>query len=62
MIQIISLSRPLSDAGKDGVSSVSFGNVVDQLHDQDGLAHTSAAEETDFTSLGVWRKKVDDLK
>ena len=61
MIQIISLSGSLADSGKDGVSSVSFGDVIDQFHNQYGLADTGAAEEADFASLGVWRKKVDDL-
>ena len=37
------------------------GNVVDQLLDQDGLAHAGAAEQTDLAALGVWLDEVDDL-
>ena len=40
---------------------MSLGDVVDQLHDQDGLADTGAAKETDLTSLGVGGQQVDDL-
>ena len=37
------------------------GNVVDQLLDQDGLAHAGAAEQADLAALGVWLDEVDDL-
>jgi hypothetical protein len=35
---------------------VLFGNVVNQLHDQNGLADTGTTEKSDFTSLGVRSK------
>jgi hypothetical protein len=40
---------------------VHFGDVVDQFHDQNRFAHAGTTEETDFTTLGVRRQKVDDL-
>ncbi len=36
-------------------------DVVDQLLDEDGLAHTGAAEEADLATLHVRRDEVDDL-
>ena len=38
-----------------------FGNVVDQFHDHNGLAHAGAAEHTDLTALGVGADQVDNL-
>lgn len=38
-----------------------LGDVVDQLHDQDGLADAGTAEQSDLTSLGVRGQQVDDL-
>ena len=36
-------------------------DVVDELHDDDGLADAGAAEETDLTALHERRDEVDDL-
>merc|ERR1719423_488704 len=38
-----------------------LGDVVNQFHDQDSLADTSASEETNLTSLGVGGKEIDNL-
>jgi hypothetical protein len=38
-----------------------LGDIVDELHNYYGLAHTSAAEESDFATLCVRRKQIDDL-
>merc|ERR1719348_2396740 len=40
---------------------MSLGDVVNQFHDQDSLADTSASEETNLTSLGVGGKEIDNL-
>ena len=37
------------------------GNVVDQLHDDDGLAHTGAAEQADLTATQIRLQQIDDL-
>lgn len=44
MVQIISLARPLSHAGEDRVSTMSFGHVIDELHNEYGFAHASTTE------------------
>merc|ERR1712055_1098109 len=61
VVQIVALPGPLADTGEHGETTVSLGNVVDQLHDKHSLADTSAAEKTDLTSLTVRGKQVDDL-
>ena len=61
MIQIIALTGSFSDSGKDGVTTMSLGDVVDQFHDQDGLADSGSAEETNLTSLGVGSEQIYDL-
>ena len=38
-----------------------LGDVVDQLHDEHGLADAGAAEEADLAALGVGREQIDDL-
>jgi hypothetical protein len=40
---------------------VLLGDVVDQLHDDDGLAHAGAAEEADLAALQKGLDQVDDL-
>lgn len=61
MVEIVTLAGSLSDSGEDRVTSVSLGNVVDQLHDKDSLADSGTAEKTDLTSLGVRGQQIDDL-
>ena len=38
-----------------------FGDVVDQLHDDNGLAHTRAAEQSDFAALQERLDEIDDF-
>ena len=61
MVEVVTLAGPLADAGEDGVAAVALGDVVDQLHDQNGLAHAGTAEQADLTALGVRGQQVDDL-
>ena len=61
MVKIVALARALADAGEDGVAAVHLGDVVDQLHDDDGLADAGAAERADLAALGEGADQVDDL-
>merc|ERR1711892_106561 len=61
IVEIVTLTGPLSHSGKHRVSSVSLSNVVNQLHDQDSLADTGTAEETNLTSLSIGGKQVNNL-
>merc|ERR1719225_1282077 len=61
VVQIVTLTGPLTHTSEHGVTTMSLGHVVNQLHDQDSLAHTSSTEETNLTSLGVGSQQVDNL-
>ena len=60
-IKVVALARTLADAGEHRNAAVLLGDVVDQLHDGDGLAHAGAAEQADFAAARVGTDKVDDL-
>ncbi len=40
---------------------MTFGNVVDELHDEHRLAHAGTTEESNLTTLHVGLQQVDDL-
>jgi len=61
VVEIITLTGPLADSSKDRVTSVSLGHVVNQFHDQDSLADSSTAEQTNLASLGVGGEQVHHL-
>ncbi len=61
VIQVVPLTGALANAGEHGVATVRLGDVVDELHDENGLADAGAAEQADLAALGVWREQVDDL-
>mmetsp|Transcript_59631 Transcript_59631/g.122294 ORF Transcript_59631/g.122294 Transcript_59631/m.122294 type:complete len:370 (+) Transcript_59631:679-1788(+) len=61
VVELVTLTGALTDTGKDGVSSVSLGDVVDQLHDEHSLADTGTPEKSDLSSLGIWRQEIHDL-
>ena len=61
VIEVVALARALAHAGKHRVAAVRLGDVVDELHDQHGLADAGAAEQADLAALGVGRQQVDDL-
>src|SRR5262249_19579082 len=44
VVEIVALARALAHAGEHRVAAVRLGDVVDQLHDQHGLADAGAAE------------------
>jgi hypothetical protein len=57
----VTLTGTLTDTGEDRVTTVSLGDVVDELLNQDGLADTSSSEESDLSTTSVGGEKVDDL-
>ena len=61
VVEVVALAGALADAGEHRVAAVRLGDVVDQLHDQHGLADAGAAEQADLAALGVGREQVDDL-
>ena len=61
VIEVVALAGTLANAGKDGKSAVLGGDIVDKLHDENGLSDSGAAEESDFTALCVGADEVYDL-
>ncbi len=59
--EVVALAGALAHAGKYGVAAVLLGYVVDQFHDDDGLAYARAAEQTDLAALQERLNKIDDL-
>ncbi len=61
MIEVVTFAGPLTDTGEHRVAAEHLGDVVDQLLDQNRLAHAGAAEQADLAALGVGAQQVDDL-
>src|SRR5699024_1880900 len=59
--EVVSLTGTLPHSGEDRISAVLCGDVVDQLLDEDCLAHAGAAEKADLAALCGGGQKVDDL-
>ena len=61
VIEVVALAGALANAGEHRIAAMRLGDVVDQLHDQHGLADAGAAEQADLAALGVRREQIDDL-
>uniref|UniRef100_A0A182XR80 Prokaryotic-type class I peptide chain release factors domain-containing protein n=1 Tax=Anopheles quadriannulatus TaxID=34691 RepID=A0A182XR80_ANOQN len=61
VVQIVTLAGALADAGKHGVATVRLGDVVNQLHDEYGLADAGTTEQADLAALRVRGQQVHHL-
>ena len=61
VIEVVAFAGALADPGEHRISAMALGDVVDQLHDQHGLADTGAAEQADLAALHIRRQQIDDL-
>ena len=61
VVQIVTLAGALTDTGEHGETTVVRGDVVDELHDNDGLTDTGTTEQTDLTTLSVGGEQVNNL-
>ena len=61
VIEVVAFAGTFTDACEHRVTTVRLGDVVDQFHDENGLADAGAAEQADLAALGVRREQVDDL-
>ncbi len=59
--QIVAFARALAHAGEHGDATVLHGDVVDQLLNDDRLAHARAAEQTDLAAAQIRLDQVDHL-
>jgi hypothetical protein len=61
VVQVVTLTGTLTDTSEHGVTTVSLGNVVDQLLNEHSLSDTSTSEETNLSTTSVGSKEIDDL-
>ena len=59
--EVVPLAGALAHAGEHRVAAVLQRDVVDQLHDEHGLADARTAEEAGLAPLHVGLEEVDDL-
>jgi peptide chain release factor 1 len=59
--QVVTLSGTLADTAEHRHAAVLLRDVVDELHDEDGLAHTSTTEEANLATTSVGSEEVHDL-
>src|SRR3989304_78770 len=59
--EVVPFAGALPHPGEDRDAAVVLRDVVDQLHDDDGLADAGAAEEPRLPAPGVGLEEVDDL-
>ena len=59
--QVVAFAGALAHAGEHRNAAVLHGDVVDQLHDDDGLADAGAAEQADLAAAQIGLQQVDDL-
>ena len=61
VVKVVAFAGTFTHACEDRVTTVRLGDVVDQFHDENGLADACAAEQADLAALCVRSEKVDDL-
>ena len=61
VIEVVALAGALADAGEHRVAAMRLGDVVDQFHDDHGLADPGAAEQPDLAAFRVRRQQIDHL-
>lgn len=59
--QVVTLTGTLSYTGEHRETVVTFGDIVDELHDKHGLAHAGTTEQTDLATLRIGFEQVDHL-
>ena len=59
--QVVAFAGALAHAGENRDAAVLHGDVVNQFHDENGLADARAAEQADFAALEIRLDQVDDL-
>ena len=61
VIEVVAFAGALANAGEHRIAAVRLRDVVDQLHDQHGLADAGAAEQPDLAALRIGSKEIHDL-
>ena len=61
VVQVVTLARALADAREHGETAVALRDVVDELHDENRLAHTCTTKQSNLSTLGVGLDQVNHL-
>ena len=61
MVEVVALAGALADPGEHREAGVLDGDVADELHQGDRLAHPRTAEQPDLASLVEGADEIDDL-
>ena len=61
VVEIVAFTGAFTDAGEHRDTAVQLGDVVDQFHDDDGLADAGATERADLAALQERADQIDDL-
>lgn len=61
MVEVVAFPGALADTGEYGQAGVLGGDIVDQLHHVDGLAHAGAAKQADLAAFRERTDQVDHL-
>ncbi|KAH3670907.1 hypothetical protein OGAPHI_000618 [Ogataea philodendri] len=60
-VQVVTFSGSLTHTSENGETTVSLGNVVNQLLNENGLTDTGTTEQSNLTTSCVWGKQVHNL-
>ena len=61
VVQIVTLTGPLTHTSEHGVTTMSLSDVVNKLHNKYSLSDTGTTEKSNLTSSCIGGKKIDDL-
>ena len=61
IVQVVPFAGAFPHPGKNGKAAARLGDVVDQLHDEHGLAHAGTAERADLAAFQEGADQVDHL-
>lgn len=61
MVQVIPLLSTLTNTSEDRVPTISLSDIINQLLNKDSLANTSTTKETNFPSISIQSKQVNNL-
>jgi len=61
VVEVIAFARSFADTGKDRHTPMELRDVIDQLHDDDSLAHAGTAERADLAAFEERADQVNDL-
>ena len=61
LVEVVAFPGALADAGEHRHAAMELGDVVDQFHDDDRLAHAGAAERADLAALQEGADQINDF-